>query len=32
VAVEVLEHLNHPVDPKGETLHAWVLVHIMMHL
>jgi hypothetical protein len=30
--VEVLELLSHPVDPKGETLHTWVLVNIMMHL
>jgi hypothetical protein len=29
---EVLELLSQPVDPKGETLHAWVLVHIMMCL
>jgi hypothetical protein len=29
---EVLELLSQPVDPKGETLHAWVLVHIMMRL
>jgi hypothetical protein len=29
---EVLELLSQPVDPKGETVHAWVLVHIMMHL
>jgi hypothetical protein len=29
---EVLELLSQPVDPEGETLHAWVLVHIMMHL
>jgi hypothetical protein len=29
---EVLELLSQLVDPKGETLHAWVLVHIMMHL
>jgi hypothetical protein len=29
---EVLELLSQPMDPKGETLHAWVLVHIMMRL
>jgi hypothetical protein len=23
---EVLELLRQPVDPKGETIHAWVLV------
>jgi hypothetical protein len=28
----VLELLSQPVDPKGEILHAWVLVHIMMRL
>jgi hypothetical protein len=27
---EVLELLRQPVDPEGETLHARVLVHIMM--
>jgi hypothetical protein len=29
---EVLELLSQPVDPEGETLHARVLVHIMMLL
>jgi hypothetical protein len=29
---EVLELLSQPVDHKGETLHARVLVHIMMRL
>jgi hypothetical protein len=29
---KVLELLSQPVDPKGETLHARVLVHIMMRL
>jgi hypothetical protein len=29
---EALELLNQPVDPEGETLHARVLVHIMMRL
>jgi hypothetical protein len=29
---EVLELLRQPVDPEGETLHARVLVHIMMRL
>jgi hypothetical protein len=29
---EVLEHLSQPVDPEGETIHARVLVHIMMRL
>jgi hypothetical protein len=29
---EVLELLSQPMDPKGETLHARDLVHIMMHL
>jgi hypothetical protein len=29
---EVLELFSQPVDPEGETLHARVLVHIMMHL
>jgi hypothetical protein len=29
---EVLEPLNQLVDPEGETLHARVLVHIMMRL
>jgi hypothetical protein len=29
---EVLELLSQPVDPEGETLHARVLVHVMMHL
>jgi hypothetical protein len=29
---EVLELLSQPVDPEGETLHARVLVHIMMCL
>jgi hypothetical protein len=29
---EVLELLSQPVDPKGETIHAWVLIHIMMCL
>jgi hypothetical protein len=29
---EVLELLSQPVDPADETLHAWVLVHIMMCL
>jgi hypothetical protein len=27
---EVLELLSQPVDPEGETLHARVLVHIMV--
>jgi hypothetical protein len=29
---EVLKLLIQPVDPEGDTLHARVLVHIMMHL
>jgi hypothetical protein len=29
---EVLELLSQPVDREGETLHARVLVHIMMRL
>jgi hypothetical protein len=29
---EVLELLSQPVDPKGETLHTQVFVHIMMRL
>jgi hypothetical protein len=29
---KVLELLSQPVDPEGETLHACVLVHIMMRL
>jgi hypothetical protein len=29
---EVLELLSQPVGPEGETLHARVLVHIMMRL
>jgi hypothetical protein len=27
--VEVLEFISQPMDPEGETLHVWVLVHIV---
>jgi hypothetical protein len=29
---ELLESLRQPMDPEGETLHAWVFIHFMMCL